>query len=163
MITIQEYIDSLAHEFHIIRHLAEKIKPKQLSHKPTQKQRTLEELMQYLTIIFISGVDGIVSGNGEAYKKYFGGPMPTLEGFKGMMVDEEKKVTELLKTLTDQDLQTEIAMWGRTQSKALHLINLLKIASAYKMQMFLYMKQTGTENIGTMNLWAGMDQPPTQA
>lgn len=163
MITKQEYMDSLAHEFHVIRHLAEKIKPEQLSHKPTDKQRTLQELMQYLTTIFIAGVDSVVTGDSAAYKKYFGGEMPTLEGFKGMMSDEEHKVMELLKSMPESDMQTELMMWGHSQTKALHLINLLKIAAAYKMQMFLYMKQTGTENIGTMNLWAGMDQPPAQA
>jgi hypothetical protein len=162
MITKQEYIDSLAKEFQIIKHLAEKIKPEQLDHKPTDAQRTMAELLQYLSVIFIAGVDGTVTGDGSAYKKYFGGPMPTLENFAEMMDTEEKQVREFIEPLSDEDLKGEINMWGRTQSRALHLIGLLKIAAAYKMQLFLYMKQTGTKDIGTMNLWAGMDQPPKE-
>ncbi len=162
MITKEQYLTSLEKEFAIIKHLAEKIKPEQLSHKPTDKQRTTEELLQYLTSIFIAGADGIVTGDGEAYKKYFGGPVPTIENFGSMMDDEWKKFYDFISPLSEEDLKAEINMWGMNQSKALHLLGLLKIAAAYKMQLFLYMKQSGTENIGTMNLWAGMDQPPKE-
>jgi hypothetical protein len=70
------------------------------------------------------------------------------------------EVEKLLNSLTEESMKEEISMWGRTQSRALHLMGMITIAGAYKMQMFLYMKQSGTEHIGTMNLWAGMDQPP---
>jgi hypothetical protein len=161
MITKEEYIKILANEFRIIKHLAEKIKPEQLSHKPTEPQRNLQELMAYLTQIFISGVEGVVTGDGEAYKKYLGvGEMPTIENFPELMDREWNEVEKLLNSLTEESMKEEIKMWGRTQSRALHLMGMITIAGAYKMQMFLYMKQSGTENIGTMNLWAGMDQPP---
>jgi hypothetical protein len=67
MITKEQYISSLTNEFRIIKHLAEKITPEQLSHKPTEPQRSLQELMQYLTVIFIAGADGIVTGDGDAW------------------------------------------------------------------------------------------------
>ncbi len=160
MITKEQYIEALVNEFRIIKHLAEKVKPEQLSHKPTEKQRTTNELLHYLTHIFSAGVDGVVSGDADAWKKHFGSPAPTLENFAELIDKEEKEIRDMLAPLTEDDLAKEIAMWGMTQSRALHLLGLLKIASAYKMQLFLYMKQSGTENIGTMNLWAGMDQPP---
>jgi hypothetical protein len=87
---------------------------------------------------------------------------PTLENFASMMDQEEKGVRGFFDSLTEAQIAEDIAMWGRTQSRALHMIGLLNIAAAYKMQLFLYMKQSGTENIGTMNLWAGMDQPPKE-
>ena len=160
MITKEQYIGILTNEFRIMKHLAEKIKPEQLAHKPTEPQRNLQEVMAYLTQIFISGIEGVVMNDGAAYKKYLGvGEVPTIENFAGMMDKQFTQVEELLNTLTEENMQEEIAMWGRTQSKALHLMGMLSIASAYKMQMFLYMKQSGTADIGTMNLWAGMDQP----
>ena len=160
MISKDQYLASLKKEFAIINHLAEKIKPEQLSHKPTEQQRTMQELMHYLSYIFIAGADTVVSGDPDAYKKYTTAPVPTLENFKELMQEEETKVFELLTPLTEENLTEEIAMWGRTQSKALHLLGLHNIAVAYKMQLFLYMKQSGTSEINTMNLWAGMDQPP---
>lgn len=164
MITKEQYLGILGNEFRIIKHLAEKVTPGQLSHKPTEPQRTLQELMAYLTQIFISGVEGVVTGDGAAYKKYLRvGDAPTLENFLGLMDSEFAQVEKLINSLSEEDLKTEVTMWGRTQSKALHLMGMLSIAAAYKMQLFLYMKQSGTENIGTMNLWAGMDQPPKVA
>ena len=160
MITKEQYIEALANEFRIIKHLAEKVTPEQLTHKPTDKQRTTNELLHYLTYIFIAGVESVVSEDGDTWKKYFGSPVPKLEDFASLIDKEESDIRTMLAPLTDEDLKKEVAMWGMTQSRALHLLGLLKIASAYKMQLFLYMKQSGTENIGTMNLWAGMDQPP---
>lgn len=164
MITKEQYLGILGNEFRIIKHLAEKIKPEQLTHKPTEPQRNMQELMTYLTQIFISGVEGIITGDGSAYKKYLGvGEPATLENFAEMMDKEFAEVEKLINSLSEEDMETEVNMWGRNQSKALHLMGMLSIAAAYKMQLFLYMKQSGTENIGTMNLWAGMDQPPKVA
>ena len=163
MITKEQYLGLLKNEFRIIKHLSEKVTVEQLSHKPTEPQRTLQELMAYLTAIFAAGADGIATGDGEAYKKYFGKEMPTLENFTTLMEQEEKEVMGFFEKLSDEDLDSEITMWGRTQSRTLHMMGLLSMAAAYKMQMFLYMKQSGTSNIGTSNLWAGMDQPPKVA
>lgn len=160
MITKEQYIESLSKEFAIIKHLGEKVKPEQLSHKPTEKQRTTQELMHYLTYIFAAGTESIVTSDTDAWKKYTEAPVPTHENFVSLMNDEESKVLEFLSGVTEENLAEELHMWGRTQSKALHLLGLHNIAVAYKMQLFLYLKQSGTENIGTMNLWAGMDQPP---
>lgn len=163
MITKEQYTDALIGEINIMKHLAEKIKPEQLTHKPTEPQRSLLELMHYLTYIFIAGTDSAVNGDADAWKKYTDTPMPTLENFNELLDKEVSEVKSLITPMTDDNLKQEVAMWGRTQSKALHLLGLLKMASAYKMQLFLYMKQSGTPNIGTMNLWAGMDQPPKVA
>ena len=160
MITKEQYTDALIGEINIMKHLAEKIKPEQLTHKPTEPQRSLLELMHYLTYIFIAGTDSAVNGDADAWKKYTDTPMPTLENFNELLDKEVSEVKSLITPMTDDNLKQEVAMWGRTQSKALHLLGLLKMASAYKMQLFLYMKQSGTPNIGTMNLWAGMDPQP---
>lgn len=137
MITKEQYIESLEKEFSIIKHLAEKIKPEQLGHKPTEAQRTLLELMHYLTYIFIAAVDGIASGDGNAYKKYMESEKPTQENFIEMMDKELKEIEKHLSPLSESDLDGTISMWGQTQSRSLHLLRLLQMASAYKMQMFL--------------------------
>ena len=32
--------------------------------------------------------------------------------------------------------------------------------AAYRTQLFLYLKSCGRDELGTMNLWGGADQPP---
>jgi len=163
MISKEQYIDALVLEMNIMKHLAEKVTEEQMSHKPTDAQRTTGELLHYLTYIFAAGTEGVVTGDGNAYKKYMDAPVPTRENFAELLDQEKTAVLEFLAPMTEESFTEEVAMWGRTQSRALHLLQLLKIAAAYKMQLFLYMKQSGTTDIGTMNLWAGMDQPPKVA
>ncbi len=161
MITKEEYIGILSNEVRIMKHLVEKVQAEQLSHKPTEPQRNLQEVMTYLTQIFVSGIEGVVNNDGNAYKKYLGvGEVATLENFNSLMDAQLNTVVPMIQSLSVEDMKEEIQMWGRTQSRALHLMGMLSIAGAYKMQLFLYMKQSGTANIGTMNLWAGMDMPP---
>lgn len=161
MITKQQYIESITKELEIIKHLGQKITPEQLSHKPTEKQRSVQELMHYLSYIFIAGVDTIVLGDKDAYTTHSTEPIPTIENFTQKIEREVARIVELVSPMSDETLAEDITMWGMTQSRALHLLSLLKIASAYKMQLFLYMKQSGSAQLNTMNLWAGMDTPPT--
>jgi hypothetical protein len=160
MITKEQYLESLSKELSIIKHLAEKIKPEQLAHKPTEPQRTLQELMHYLGYIFVVGAEMVITGDKNSYEKHSKGEMPTVENFGDIIDKEEARFMELVSPMSKEELEEEVDMWGRKQSRAMHLFGLLRMASAYKMQLFLYMKQSGTSEIGTMNLWAGMDQPP---
>ncbi len=160
MISKEQYIERMKKEFGIIKHLAEKVTVEQLGFKPTDGQRTLGELMQYLTTIFVMGAESVATGDGEAYKKYADTPMPTLETFGQMMDAELEKFLSFVEPMTDEELKTEMNMWGSNQTKAMHLFGFYGIATAYKMQLFLYMKQTGMPHLNTMNLWAGMDTPP---
>lgn len=160
MITKEQYLESLIKELNIIKHLAGKIKPEQLDFKPTEKQRTLGELMQYLSYVFIALVEGAVKNDKSLYMKYHdSSTMPTLENFSSLIDGEIEKIKSLVTPLTEDEMKNEVDMWVK-QTVALHLLGALKNAVAYKMQMFLYMKASGTENIGTMNLWVGVDGEP---
>ena len=35
--------------------------------------------------------------------------------------------------------------------------------AAYRTQLFCYLKSCGQQELGTVNLWAGMDMPPKKA
>jgi hypothetical protein len=48
MITKQQYINSFVKELEIIKHLREKISVGMLDYRPTPKQRSTMELLQYL-------------------------------------------------------------------------------------------------------------------
>ena len=67
----------------------------------------------------------------------------------------------LLGEWSDDDFRTEIEMFGDRSSRGAIVVNMvLGGCAAYRTQLFLYLKSCGRHELGTMNLWAGMDQPP---
>jgi hypothetical protein len=68
--------------------------------------------------------------------------------------------TEQLGSCSDADLRAEIDMFGRKASRGSMIVNLvLSHYTAYRMQLFLYLKSCGHEELNTLNLWVGMDAP----
>src|SRR5262245_58442021 len=51
VLTKSELIGSLKHEVHILLHLASKVDRKALDYRPTPKQRSTLELLQYMSIM----------------------------------------------------------------------------------------------------------------
>jgi hypothetical protein len=167
MITKEEYIASISFDFNVIRHLASKIQPETFDWKPTPTQRTIHELMTYMGHIFGLGMDMILEGdakrdaNIEKWKATT--PAVTLENFSELITKQEKYINEVVGNMSEEQLNEKIALFGNTQSRAVHLLNgPLKWASAYKMQLFLYLKATGQSHLNTMNLWVGMDPMPKE-
>jgi hypothetical protein len=162
MYTKENLIDSVSNEFRILKHLAEKITPEMEQYKQVENQRTTRELLQYLSVIFISATKVIQMGTTDAYKTL---PMTaedtTLENFAEKMDAQFETWKALINEFTDEDLQTIINIYGMgDKTKGVYLVeNLLKWLAAYKMQLFLYLKANGMTNIGTSNLWGGMDMP----
>ena len=62
MITTQQYLDILGKEFRIIRHLAGKLKEEDMDFRPTPGQRSTLELLQYMSFLFDTCAESIVTG-----------------------------------------------------------------------------------------------------
>ena len=66
----------------------------------------------------------------------------------------------LLGDMSDADFRAEIEMFGSKTSRGAFIVNLVLCGcAAYRTQLFLYLKACGREELGTMNLWAGVDAP----
>jgi hypothetical protein len=158
MITKDQYIQPISHELEVIRHLAVKLKESDLDYKPTAGQRTVLELLQYMSYIFDVGVETIQSGNMELFKpRSEEAKSLRLADFDAKIADQIIAIHKTISGMTEQDFAEDIDMWG-VQTRAMHLLNgPLKWATAYKMQLFLYMKALGYHHLNTMNVWAGMD------
>jgi hypothetical protein len=66
--------------------------------------------------------------------------------------------------MSDADFRAEVDMFGQKSSRGAFIVNLvLAGCAAYRTQLFLYLKACGREELGTMNLWAGMDAPPPRS
>ena len=67
----------------------------------------------------------------------------------------------LLAAMSDADLRAEIDGFdGKKVSRGVFIVNLVLCGcAAYRTQLFMYLKACGREELGTTNLWAGVDAP----
>lgn len=161
MISKQQFLDSALNEIRIIKHLSEKITTEMLGYRPSDKQRSMLELLQYLAHFVKLETGAIYSGKAinnfqdEIKAAYL---MPA-ENFVAMMDEQAEVLTDIISKITDAQLAESIDLFGRgkPQARALWFLNLiLKNLVGYKMQLFLYLKACGAD-IGTSNLWRGED------
>ena len=163
MITKEQYIKSFVKELEIIKHLAEKITPEMLEYRPSEKQRSTLELMQYLGHISATAILSFVDPVNNSYMELAKAKdLVTFENFISKIDEQIKIVNEQVSVLTDEQLDSEVSFFGMNEKLSMHLLSALKWITAYKMQLFLYIKANGVHNIGTSNAWAGFDTPPKE-
>lgn len=160
MYTKQDFITSFENDVRIINHLIEKIPHDKFDFKLIDNQRTVTDLIHYLSSIFSNTLQVIHAGDQSLYGTLPQAPAITPENAIDQMNAEVAKVKELLNTWTDADFQAPISLFGGPEmSKGVMLVDyLLQWAAAYKMQLFLYIKQMGAP-VGTSNVWGGFDMP----
>ena len=156
-----ELIASLQHEVRILLHLAGKIDRSKLDYRPTPNQRSTIELLRYLSIMGPQLVRGAKSqfdveawqaANKVANGRDFDQTMAVIAGQKDVYANE-------LGSWTDADFRSEMTAFdGSKISRGLFLVNLVLCGhAAYRTQLFCYLKACGREELGTTNLWMGVD------
>ncbi len=164
VLTKEELVSALLGEVRILNHLLSKTGDDQLAYRPSEKQRSTVELLQYLSVMPGIHLRAIVEGKFdiEPWKTAWTNGLANartmdFDGLKSAIAAQEAEVAELLAPLTDTDLQAEIDLFGKA-SRAVAIIRLvLNHYVAYRMQFFLYLKASGREELGTLNLWRGSD------
>jgi hypothetical protein len=163
MITREQLIESMRHETKVIKHLATKLPPGKLDWRPTPKQRSTLELMQYLTTCGSIGVKMIVNGNWDhtdaleaAAAKVT--PQNFAAAMDAQMADLEKEI----RGVAEHDFFEKGASmpWGAPTKVGIGLVDCgLKPLVAYRMQFFLYAKESGNADIGPAECWVGVSPP----
>src|SRR5687767_2056236 len=165
-----ELISSLQKEVRILVHLAGKLDRSTVDYRPTPKQRSALELLQYMSIMGpqivqaakAGGFDGAVWGAAqkEAAERNFDQTVAAIAA-------QSDLYAKMLGDMPDADFRTEMTSFdGSTVSKGSFIVNLvLGGHAAYRTQLFVYLKACGREELGTTNLWAGVDAaaPAAQA
>jgi hypothetical protein len=165
VLTKEELIASLQNEVRLLVHLAGKVDRSKLDYRPTPRQRSTLELLQYMAIMGPTQVAVIQTGvfDRAAMSAAWG---PAEAAAKVMNFDQavsaiQKQSDEyarLLSGWTEADFRGEIDMFGRKSTRGSLLVNLvLSGYAAYRTQLFLYLKACGREELNTVNLWAGAD------
>ena len=161
-----ELIAQLQKEIDILLHLASKIDRSKIDYRPTAKQRSTIELLRYLSIMGPQlvkaaktqwDVEAWQAANKAAEARDFDQTLAVIAGQKDVYAKE-------LAGWTDADFRSEMAGFdGSKLSRGLFLVNLVLGGHvAYRTQLFCYLKACGREELGTVNLWMGVDPPPAQ-
>lgn len=167
VLTKTELISSLQDEVRILLHLAGKIDRAKLDYRPTPKQRSTLELVQYLTIMGPELVRAVQAGAFDPpawTKAEEAAAARDFDQSLAAIAAQTDTYAALLGGMTDADLRAEFNMFGRASSRGAFLTNMVLCGcAAYRTQLFLYLKAGGREELSTWNLWAGMDPPPPAA
>jgi len=165
-----ELISSLRHEVRILLHLASKVEPAMLDYRPTPRQRSMLELLQYLAIMGPTQIAVIKAGvfNRAALSAAWGPPEAAAKvmNFDQAIAAIQKQSDEYARLLgewTDDDFRAQIDVLGNKSSRGRQVVNLvLNGHAAYRTQLFCYLKSCGRHELSTMNLWGGMDAAQAQ-
>jgi hypothetical protein len=161
-----ELIASLQNEVRILLHLAGKIDRAKLDYRPTPKQRSTIELLKYLSMMGPTLIQYTLADKQDPDLWTTAAQAAEARDFDQTLaaIAAHTDVYEmLLADVSDADFRTEVTgLDGAKTSRGSLIINLaLSGCAAYRMQLFLYLKTCGREELGTMNLWTGVDAPAT--
>ena len=163
VLTKSELIGALKKEVHILLHLAGKIDRTRLDYRPTPKQRSSLELLQYLSIMGPELVKFVRAGTFDVPAWTAAEHAATARDFDETLAVIRRQLDDypaLLGDLSDAALREEITMFGQTASRGSTIVNLVLCGhAAYRTQLFVYLKACGRVELSTMNLWAGIDAP----
>jgi hypothetical protein len=164
VLTKDELLASLQNEVRILLHLASKIDRNKLDYRPTPKQRSTLEVLQYMVVmgpmllraVKAGAFDGAAWGaaTAEANAMNFDQVLAAIERQRGMYA-------ELVGGYSDADFRGMIDLFGNGKSSRGSVIVSMVLGgcAAYRTQLFLYLKACGREELNTMNLWGGVDAP----
>jgi len=163
VLTRDELIASLQHEVRILVHLCSKMDPSMLDYRPTPKQRSTMELLRYLTTMGPHLVRNARTGQFDVAAWQADAKAAEGRDFAQtvavLAAQSEFYATELA-GWSEAEFRGQIEMFGNKSSRGQFLVNLvLGGCAAYRTQLFLYLKACGREELGTMNLWGGVDAP----
>ncbi len=167
MITTESLINGLQRETDIIKHIASKVSVDKLDWRPTPTQRSLGELLHYLTACAITPAYAMVDGNwdrGKAAEEELTAQY-SFETFEACMDRQMDRLHELLSPITPDEAmeKTTTLPWGEEVPLGVALIEAVwKCFCTYRVTLFITTKESGVP-LTSHNLWMGRDAEPAQA
>jgi len=163
VLTKEELIASLQNEVRILVHLAGKVDKSKLDYRPSPKQRSILELLQYMVMMGPVEVALIKTGTFDmAVWSQAQAAAKTMDYDQAVAAIQKQsdEYPRLLSDWTEADFRAEVDMFGRKSSRGALLVNLVLAGyAAYRTQLFCYLKACGRDELSTWDLWAGVDGP----
>jgi hypothetical protein len=161
MISKLEILESIAHETQIIKHIAGKLSEADLAYRPSEKQRSMLDLLQYLTCCSSVPATFIANDNWDAAERLSSASADVnLSNFATAMDAQLSFLHETFLNFDDQALsQKDSSMpWGKAVKAGAAIVSMcLSTLVAYRMQLFLYAKAAGLIELNRYDCWAGTD------
>lgn len=165
VLTKSELIESLQNEVRILVHLTTKVDRAKLDYRPTPKQRSTLELLQYLTLMGPELARGAQAGVFDVAawtREEEAAKARNFDQTVAALATQADTYATLLGGMSDADFRVEFEMFGMKYTRGAFMVNVVLCGhAAYRTQLFVYLKACGREELTTMNLWGGMDAPPT--
>lgn len=157
-------LESLLREIAVVKHLHSKLPAGAENFKPTDGQRTILELLRYLSYCGLAGTIYATTGDAERVKPYREAALKlALAEIPAALDGQAAALKDLFATLDAKELggKQVTVPWGATDRAVRWLVDLpLKWLTGYRMQLFLYLKQAGRPDLVTSNCWRGEDPKP---
>jgi hypothetical protein len=167
VLTKSELIESLQDEVRILLHLTTKIDPARLDYRPTPRQRSTLELLKYLTVMGPGLIRAARAGAFDAAawtEATKAAETRTFDQTLAAIAAHTEEYAALLGPMADAEFRTGIEIFGRKTTRGSFIVNfVLSGCAAYRLQLFMYLKACGREELSTMNLWSGVDAPSATA
>jgi hypothetical protein len=161
MITREQFIESVRHEGRILKHLYTKVPQDKLDYRPSPGQRSLGELLEYMPCNAAAIARHLINGDWSTIKDGMDKTKASARKDFAATVDQQvEEFASMIKSIPESDLLSrEITLPNGMKlplGAALLEFN-MKFMTAYRMQLFLYLKACGRTDLVTSNLWKGMD------
>jgi hypothetical protein len=164
VLTKSELVASLQNEVRILLHLASKVDRSMLDYRPAPRQRSTIELLRYLVAMGPELIKAAKAGNFDSSSWKAATDAADCLDFDQVIAaiaTQRDVYAELVGSIGDDDFRTPITMFTGATTRGKFIVDLVIAGcAAYRTQLFMYLKACGHEELGTMNLWGGVDPPP---
>jgi hypothetical protein len=163
VLSTSELVAALQNEVRILLHLAGKLSVADLGYRPTPKQRSALELLQYLSFMGPELTRDVLAGRFDEVAwtaAEAAAAARDLDQTLAVISAQSAEYEAVVGGVSDADMRSDVTLFGTTSSRGAALVAwVLNGCAAYRTQLFLYLKASGHDELGTMNLWAGIDEP----
>lgn len=166
MLTKDQLFKSIKQESDICKHLFTKIPPEQFDYRPAENMRSTLELLQYLSFAPYEFAQAMIKDtfNTNDWSSYTNAEKEAEElkpeQFPSAMDKQIERYEMMLSGITDEELNNKKVNpgWSKNDTLGASLVDMsLKTITAYRMQLFLYLKTTCAPGLHSGNNWSGMD------
>jgi hypothetical protein len=166
VLTKEELLAALQKEVRILLHLAGKLDAGQRDYRPTSKQRSALELLRYLSFMGPQVISAAKARRFDGAAWTAAVSAADQRGFDetiAVIAGLPDTYNALLADMTDDDFRAEMTGFdgSKLSSGAFIVTIVLAGHAAYRTQLFCYLKACGHEQLGTPNLWRGVDATAT--
>ncbi|MEP6948445.1 MAG: hypothetical protein ABI863_04200 [Ginsengibacter sp.] len=157
----QHLLNNIEREINICRRLYTKIPTDQINFRPKEGVRSTLEILQYLCIIGGAMMSYWLKKDDTDFNTFFGASTAAAgeiqhEHFSDLMDEQMATIKDLFSQVSEEDLfHREVTYpWGGTVPLGEGIISTsVKFLAAYKLQLFLYIKLSTDQKLGTADAW----------